>query len=240
MKEKYIKIRHIETGEEMMIDLNEARMKRHAMGFLNYLKINPHFVKHITLTQKVENWKPRILNPFFSSMYKRYGRVCWFWAVESQERGVLHWHILFGFPVGTDFGSEDIKKIQKYWKYGFVSVTPVCRPSMSYLMKYITKALATDIDAKIRRVGSSRFGVWYRQSYRRLMEAISFSSNFGIYIDTFSWFRWTRRGASVQTDDIRYVHRCRDGSLRVFREYIYLLDFKPKWFRIAGYCEDAF
>lgn len=238
--EKYIKIRNLETGEEMMINVVESRLKRHAQGFLNYLRINPHFVKHIVLTQRVESYKPSILNPFLAAMRKRYGKICYFWAVESQERGVLHWHILFGFPQGTDFGSEDIKKIQKYWKYGFVSVTPVKHPSMSYLMKYITKALGVDCGFKIRRVGSSKFGMWYRQSYRRLTRVLSFFCDHGVGVESFAWFRWTRSGASIDTGSIARIVRCRDGTIRLFKEYIPLLTFSSGWQRVAEYDGDAF
>ena len=84
------KIRNIETGEEIVIDIRETRYKRICLGFLNKLKLETKFLKHIILTQKEENYKPSILNYFLTKMRKYYKNSIYIWTVEDQERGVLH------------------------------------------------------------------------------------------------------------------------------------------------------
>lgn len=201
---RYIKIQHSVTGEEAIIDTYMSRYRRLGMGFLNSLKLTPRFVKHITLTQKVESYKPNILNPFFVKLRRYYGDVVYIWTAEVQEgraekhgERVLHWHVLMGFDYGIDFGKEDIARLQLYWKYGNLDVKPLRRANLSYLMKYMSKALGIGIDASVRRIGSSQIAGYLRQSWGKVSGAIQFFLDFGQFLDVFSMFKWSHRGASA-------------------------------------------
>ncbi|MCL5023905.1 MAG: hypothetical protein M1497_11165, partial [Nitrospirae bacterium] len=85
MASRYIKIRNSETGEEVVIDTYLSRYRRLAMGFMNSLRLYPHFVKHITLTQTVESYHPRILDGFMGKMRRFYGELLYLWTTEIQE-----------------------------------------------------------------------------------------------------------------------------------------------------------
>lgn len=185
----------------MIIDTYEARYRRMAMGFMNALRLDRKFIKHITLTQKVENYKPGILNAFFVKMRRFYGDLIYLWAVEVQEKRylrtgerVLHWHIMCGFPVGVWEGKSDVLRIQKYWKYGTVDIAPVKRPSTGYLMKYVGKALAVRDQEwyQIRKTGSSFLPGWLRQSWNRVLDVLAFFSPHGVDEDGLRQFGWSR------------------------------------------------
>lgn len=201
---RYIEIEHSETGEKLTIDTYVSRYRRLGMGFLNSLKLQPRFVKHITLTQKVESYKPNILNSFFVKLRRYYGDVVYIWTAEIQEKrlekygdSVLHWHVMVGFDYDVDFGRDDIKRLQLYWKYGNLDCKPVRRAGMAYLMKYISKSLNLGFDAKIRRIGSSMIVGFLRMSWNKFQSALTFFLQFGETFELFSFFKWTYKGAYV-------------------------------------------
>ena len=185
---RYMKIMNYDTMEEAIINLDWSRYKKLSMGFMNSLKFNKRFCKHIILTQAKESFEPKHLNYFFSAMRRYYGELIYIWTSEIQEErfkdtgeAVLHWHIICGFDWGIDFDGEDVLRIQKYWKFGMVRVIPVRRPSVGYLMKYITKSLGAVVEGRVRRVGSSAIAGWLRQSWTRLVDAIYFFSSSRYY-----------------------------------------------------------
>lgn len=238
---RYIKIRNSETEEEVIIDTYMSRYRRLAMGFLNTLKLDPYFVKHITLTQKVENYKPRILDDFRRKLKRFYGDVVFLWTVEAQERGVLHWHLLVGFPYDPEgiFNKSDIDRIQLYWKYGNVDIKPIRKPSMFYLLKYITKSLDVGlelIDYQIKRIGSTRISGYLRQSWTRLLKAIEYFISFQITIDQFNDFYWSNGNAFLHTDNVKYCPIGNNGNYRAYRERLYVYK-KPStsWYRVSEY-----
>jgi hypothetical protein len=69
---RYFLIKNSETGEEIVFDKHMSRYKRLGYGFLNGLKLEPRFLKHIILTQRVESYKPNHLNDFFNCMRRFY------------------------------------------------------------------------------------------------------------------------------------------------------------------------
>jgi len=200
-KPSYLYLRNKKTGEDAVVDLALARYNRIAKGFLNKMRLFPYsYLKHITLTQKEESYHPRILHPFLRAMVKRYGKLHYIWTIEEQERGVLHWHLLVCFQDFTAFGREDIEKIQSYWKYGNVDVRPVRKPSVTYLMKYITKAL----DEKhygLRKIGTSRIEGFFKQSWRYMMRAIDFFVGVGYSLQGMLENFWWHNGDAFLYED---------------------------------------
>ena len=193
---------NFDTLEEAIIDIDMSRYKKLSMGFMNSLKFDKRFCKHIILTQAKESYKPNHLNNFFNCMRRYYGDLIYIWTSEIQEErfkdtgeAVLHWHIICGFDWGIDFGAEDVLRIQKYWKYGTVRIIPVRRPSVGYLMKYITKSLSDQVETRVRRVGSSAIAGWLRQSWTRLVDAINFFLPKGVTVDMFDDFWWSNGNA---------------------------------------------
>ncbi|MBI5057087.1 MAG: hypothetical protein HZB61_10785 [Nitrospirae bacterium] len=230
-KGDYVHLRHKETGEEVILDITAGNQKRLAQGFLNKVRIEPYFLKHITLTQAKENYQPKFLNLFFSNMRCYYGKIVYIWTAEIQEKrlestgeAVLHWHVIIGFPIDIEFGKEDVLRIQRYWKYGNVDIRPVRKPSMSYLMKYITKSLGDGYD-KVRRIGSSQIKAYLRQGFNLLCDAIISFANMGAELDDFYWYR----GNAFLYEDDKYKR----GRIYIYR--------KPKrWEVVTRYSGDAF
>jgi hypothetical protein len=145
-------------------------------------------------------------------MKRRYKNSMYLWTVESQERGVLHWHLIYAFDWDIKFGREDIEKIQQYWKYGSVEVVPVKNVKFEYLLKYITKALAgSDIENeefvtelnKVRRIGSSMISGHLKQSWTKVLKAVSWFMQFG-YSDL-SEFYWSNGRAFLKTEERKQV-----------------------------------
>ena len=195
-----LKFRHKDTCEEIMVDNSlPPRYRRLSMGFLNKLRLSGRsFLKHITLTQSQESYHPRIVNNFFSAMRRRYN-FDYVWTVELQERGVIHWHCIVAFYDLDRFGAEDIKKMQSYWKYGYIAVTPVRRPSLGYIMKYITKSFDALV-LNVRRIGSSLIPAYYRQSWKNLVNAIQYFVSAGMGLDGLSDFWWYNGSAFLYAD----------------------------------------
>ena len=210
---RYIKIRHSETGQEIVIDTYLSRYRRLAMGFLNSLRLNNKFLKHITLTQTTESYKPNIINNFLNSMRRYYGKHIYIWATEIQEERaikygdrVLHWHLIFGFRKNYKFGREDVLRIQRYWKYGHpkmsVDIRPVSRVTLDYLMKYVMKSLDSGLESvyKMRRMGSSMIAGWLRQSWNNVLRAVAYFYGVGVPIESLGSYWWVRGNAYVQVE----------------------------------------
>jgi len=187
--DRYMIFRHKKTGEEVVLDRYRARYDRLAKGFLNKAMLGPpRFYKHITLTQREENYYPKILDPFFVRLRQRYKDIIYIWTAELQQRDVLHWHIIIGFPWDTDISVSEIKKLQSFWRYGNLDVQSIRKPSMSYLLKYVTKALSP-IWSGLRRIGSSRIEAWLRQGKQYLLTAVLFFSSLNLSLDDFHWYK---------------------------------------------------
>ncbi|RJQ23117.1 MAG: hypothetical protein C4560_01340 [Nitrospiraceae bacterium] len=169
IKDDYIQLENIETGEQIVIERRMTRYRRIGMGLLNSLKIDKGFVKHIILTQKEEMYQPKHLNYFMSALRRKYGKIRYLWTAETQERGVLHWHMICAFDWETEFGKDDVVAIQRFWKFGQLEIVPVRKPNIEYLLKYITKALDTVVEG-VRRIGSSRFPGYLKQSWKRVVK----------------------------------------------------------------------
>ena len=229
---RYMLIQNSETDEQVVFDKYLSRYKRLGYAFLNSVKLDDLFVKHITLTQKEESYKPNHLNNFFNSMRRYYKDVAYLWTAEVQEKRyekygdrVLHWHVMIGFQKGGKFDRDDILRIQKYWKYGNADIRPP-RCTVSYLMKYIQKALDVPYDEfyKIRRIGSSFFAGWLRQSWNDLASAIDAFRRWGQGMEGLSWFTWIRGNAYGITEE---GEKC-------------LVYQKPKsrWYRVSFFDSD--
>jgi hypothetical protein len=221
-EDRYIILKHKVTGEEIIFNADKASRDRLAKGFLNKVRVKPYFLKHITLTQKHENYRPKILNNFFANMRKYYGESVYIWTVEVQEKRlekygehVLHWHIIYAFNYDVEFGRDDIFRIQRYWKHGNVDIRPVRKPSMQYLMKYLTKTLEESF-SNVRRIGSSRIEGYWRQGWKTLMIALLFFANAQMSMDDFYWYK----GSAYLYED----HNFKRGRLYVYerkKEYEY-------------------
>jgi hypothetical protein len=238
---RYLLLHNDKTGEDCIIDKVESRHRRLACGFMNWLKMHRHFLKHIILTQSYEQYKPKHINAFMSKMRRYYGKLHYLWTVEVQmerlkETGeaVLHWHILLGFPSGTSFGSDDIKRIQQYWKFGDMSnsveIRPVKHASVSYLMKYITKALDCPLvnEYQVRRIGSSLIPGYLRQSWNKVVRVIQHFAAGGLSYSELGSFIWQNGNAYLwEESEI-------GGYLIRLKHWIYRKQ-RSEWYKIESF-----
>lgn len=245
MASRFLEIQNSVTQEVVYVDTYRSRYQRLAQGFLNHLKLNGGFLKHIILTQSEESYHPKILNNFLMALKKRFGKLHYLWTVEIQEhrlekygKAVMHWHILCAFPEGTWFDSEglDIAKIQSYWKYGdmtnSVEVRSVRSPSLTYLLKYTTKALCSPVAEKVRRIGSSMIAGYLRQSWTKLSRLLENTVCSGwCSLDELKLFSFSRNGSA-------FVHVTDENGERS-REKIYDSG-KSAWSVIGRYDETPF
>ena len=229
---KIVRIQNSETGEIVELDTSVSRYKRLGQGFLNNLRLNPAYLKHVTLTQRKESYKPNILNPFFVSLRRYYGAVSYIWTAEVQERraevygeSVLHWHIIVAFNENIEFGKEDIFRLQKYWKYGNLDVKPIRHCSISYLMKYISKSLSIDIGQKIHRIGSSFIAGYLRVPWQKFLKALQWFVEVGAGFEAMGFMQWNYKGARLTFGDAYTGRETR---------YIYLHP-RSDWHRISDF-----
>lgn len=214
-------LRNTVTGVKFMVDVSAGRYRRLAQGFLNKMKVGRYFVKMITLTQGDESYRPKFLNSFLTNLRIFYGKCPYLWTVEVQEKRfitygekVLHFHILVGFPWDHRFTGDDIRRLNSWWSYGSVEVTPAPDRyrSVRYLLKYITKSLSSPLLAEydIRRVGSSNLPGYLRQSWEKFSAAVEHFQSWGQELSQFVW-RYGR--AYVVGFDI--------GTLKKFSHCVY-------------------
>ncbi len=249
---EYIQIKNIHTGELAMIDKSTSRYKRIALGFLNSLKITPKFLKHIILTQSKESYQPKHINNFMSAMRKRYGPLLYVWTVEVQEErlekygdAVLHWHLIIGFDTDIEdsFDREDIRKIQSFWKFGdmrnSVEIRRVNRPSISYLMKYMQKALSTSLSSEyqIKRISSSRISGWLKQSWTSICRAIDYLIPRGCGMELWDQFVWQNGNAYGLVFDSYFIN----GKEYTHRVKIPIYKRAPsEWYKTIKFEGDPF
>ena len=209
---RYFKVRN-QDGEEIVIDRydNTRNYKRMGRAFCNFTKMNGLlFIKHITLTQAKESYKPNILHPFFMALRKRYGRIAYIWTAEIQEERrekygdvVLHWHVVVAFEPDVHFGKEDILKIQSYWKYGNVDIKPVKKLNLGYIMKYIQKSLDTPLieyqGLKVRKISMSRIPQLYRHCKEKMLQCLDW---FKFHLDDIGkFFKVDKKGIYYEFPD---------------------------------------
>jgi hypothetical protein len=240
----YLHLKNKYTGEDFMIDRKKSRYEKISKGFLNKIKLETRYVKHIMLSQTKESYRPKLINYFLSALRRFYKDVVYIWTVEVQEErrdkygeAVLHWHIMVSFPFDTDFERDDILRLQQYWKYGRCDITPVKFPSTKYLMKYIGKALGSNLETiyKLRRIGSSRLENWLKQSWTRVLGAYEYFKHFyeGYGFDCLSDFNW-QNGRAFLWDT---------WDLGGFQGHIKRIIYKPTpsgWKIWAGYNGEPF
>lgn len=209
------------------------RYKRMGRAFVNYSKYNGlTYYKHITLTQRQENYKPKFLNNFFNKVRREFGKIVYFWTTEVQERrydrtgdAVLHWHVIIGFEPDTNIDAEKILKLQRFWPYGNLDVRSVRCLNLKYLLKYITKTINSPLHVVygIRKAGMSAIGQLYRHSRHRINQILHwFSYNMELIGKTFK----------VDKHGVYYEYEYMDS---VFRKS-YVLVF-PAW-EIVGSFSD--
>lgn len=141
-----MKFKNVETGEYYEVDpfeLRLGRLKKRISFFSNWKDAVEEMVGEVdtlmvTLTYKgVEDWRPRHVTEFIRKVRRFLGsRMCgYFWVAEMQERGAVHYHVVFIVKKGTKLPKPDQ---EGYWTYGMTRIEKV-HHVYSYLSKYLSK-----------------------------------------------------------------------------------------------------
>lgn len=144
----------------MLIEFDQVKEKQY-IKLQKRLKIlddiyfdNKNFViEFLTITYKDNNefeiFRKNKLHSFLMNLKKNYGLESYFWVVEPQKRGVLHYHFL----LIRDKKSKKIGFIDKhriYKKYvGYTNIKTVKTRIYYYLLKYLQKDLIKSSNSNI-------------------------------------------------------------------------------------------
>lgn len=109
----------------------------------------------VTLTYRGDNrnWRPEHVSTYLACVKRWYARqtgskgLRYAWVAELQQRGVIHYHIVFWLKKGLTMPKADK---QGWWPHGMTNTKRATAP-IAYLMKYVSK-----IDSK--NVGSFPHG----------------------------------------------------------------------------------
>lgn len=176
---------YIKSGGRNNARIIVERLKKTMLHPSDVAEYRPKFVT-LTFRDTMESWKAeRALQKFLNAVRtwaKREGvnSLAYFWTGEVQERGALHYHIIF---LGLPF----IPKWQwrTWWRYGFIDARAVddLGRVFKYLAKYLWKwgKMAEDADKlpdwwfyfsrdmySKRRYG---FSTWYRLAVAKRVPA---------------------------------------------------------------------
>lgn len=97
----------------------------------------------VTLTYRGDNsaWRANHIRDYLHAVRKWYARqtgakLKYVWVAELQERGVIHYHIVYWLPLRLTMPKADKRG---WWPHGMTNTKPAKRP-VGYLMKYASKA----------------------------------------------------------------------------------------------------
>lgn len=141
-----MKFKNFETGETFEIDQIEirlSRLKKRLSFFSDWKKLSEEIIGDtdtimVTLTYKnVDEWRPRHVTEFIRKVRRFLGwqLLGYFWVAEMQERGAVHYHVVFVVKKGVRLPKPDD---EGYWNYGMTKIQKVDHV-YSYLAKYLSK-----------------------------------------------------------------------------------------------------
>ncbi len=192
----------------------ELLNRRHkpAMLTLTYREVGAWHPKHISdLLQRVRVW-----------MKRRGHRMRYVWVAELQQRGALHYHVVFWLPRGLTLPKPDK---QGWWPHGSTRIEWARRPA-AYLAKYASK-----LDSKVGIGFPAGARLHGRGGFEELGRAVA------------QWFNlptWAREicdlaGRAVRVAGVGLVERdtgvhlpspwrvsCRSGTVTATRGWCYL------------------
>lgn len=141
-----MKFKNIETGEITEVDpleLRLGRMKKRLSFFANWKDAVSEMVADVdtlmvTLTYRgIDDWRPKHVTEFIRKVRRYLGSQMfgYFWVAEMQERGAVHYHVVFIVRKGTKLPKPDD---EGYWTYGMTRIEKV-NHIYGYLSKYLSK-----------------------------------------------------------------------------------------------------
>lgn len=132
-----------EINEVNSLQIRLGRLKKRLSFFTNWREEVSLMVSEVdnimvTLTYKgVDDWRPKQVTEFIRKVKRHLGAALlgYFWVAEMQERGAVHYHVIFVVRKGTRLPKPDE---EGYWTYGMTRIERV-QHVYAYLSKYLQK-----------------------------------------------------------------------------------------------------
>lgn len=122
------------VGSKCHLNLSEGAGHNNVMVTLTYRGTN-------------EDWAPRHVSDYLRKVRAWFRDRCpgerlrYVWVAELQERGVIHYHVVFFLPAGVRMPQADRKG---WWPHGFTNTLRATAP-VAYLMKYASKVESKNV-----------------------------------------------------------------------------------------------
>lgn len=141
-----MKFKNLQTGEITEVsplELRLGKLRKRISFFANWKDAVSEMVTEVdtimvTLTYRgVNDWRPRHVTEFIRKVKRFLGSLMfgYLWVAEMQERGAVHYHVVFIVKKGTKLSKPDD---EGYWNYGMTKIQKV-NHVYSYLAKYLSK-----------------------------------------------------------------------------------------------------
>lgn len=132
-----------------LVDRQKSRLRKMKHGVLTAARLNDEQLRRggfryhaamVTLTYAPgHTWNGRHVSAFLHAArqwHKRIGkRMHYVWTAEMQERGVIHYHVIFWLPSGYRLPKPDQRG---WWPHGSTRIDPA-RTGVGYIAKYASK-----------------------------------------------------------------------------------------------------
>ncbi len=140
---KFINQKTRELYEVTPLELRLSRLKKRLSHFANWKEEVEEMVSEVdsimvSLTyRKVGDWNARHVTEFIRKVKRFLGSRLYgyFWVAEMQERGAVHYHVIFIVLQGVRIPKPDQ---EGYWEYGMTRIEKV-NHVYGYLSKYLSK-----------------------------------------------------------------------------------------------------
>lgn len=140
---KFINQKTREVYEVSPLELRLSRLKKRLSFFSNWKDEVAEMISEVdsimvTLTyREVGDWNARHVTEFIRKVKRFLGSRLYgyFWVAEMQERGAVHYHVIFIVPHGVRIPKPDQ---EGYWEHGMTRIEKV-NHVYGYLSKYLSK-----------------------------------------------------------------------------------------------------
>lgn len=141
--------RHLGAGAVHLVDRQKSRLRKMKHGVLTAARLTDEQLRKggfryhaamVTLTYAPDaTWHGRHISGFLHNArqwHKRLGkRMHYVWTAEMQERGAVHYHVVFWLPSGYRLPKPDQRG---WWPHGSSRIDPA-RTGVGYIAKYASK-----------------------------------------------------------------------------------------------------
>lgn len=145
------------SGQIIQVDnfaMRLGRMRRKIKAWTKFLDRSQEYdYFHVILTYARDNWQPNDIRNFIKTVKRYYKRklIAYAWVMETQKRGVAHYHMLLVMAKGTKMRFPDK---MGWWLRGSSAVR------RRFVSNYIISDLGKEYQKENLPPGARMFAVW--------------------------------------------------------------------------------